>query len=213
MNRGFTLIELMVVMALMAMSALLVTTFALINRRSQLESSQLVKEVLNEIRYAQSLSKGVIWKGADADFRPKVIYSEISSSSFSINVENKGYGNLSGSASIKEATRKFQKQGVRIKEIRNNSGIVICSDNSISCDNYKLVVAFSVPRGEISVKSFDASPSGINFECPTIFDNFAVAPCKLRNKYSGHIEVIFVGEKNDEEIKLIINAKTGKMDV
>jgi prepilin-type N-terminal cleavage/methylation domain-containing protein len=213
MKKGFTLIELVVVMSLMAFSAVLVIMPALVGRRGQLEASQLVKEVLSEIRYAQSLSKGVIWEGEDADFRPKIIYSEVYMEDGNIVVENKGYGLLGGAQSTKAATRKFEKQGARIKKITTTSGF-IC-DSVASCDDKRLIIAFSVPRGETTVKDLSGTPNSTNFSCPSIEPDGhnSIDPCKLTGSYSGEIEVVFLGEKDDEEIILIIDTKTGKMNV
>ena len=212
MKKGFTLIELVVVMSLMAFSAVLVIMPALVGRRGQLEASQLAKEVLSEIRYAQSVSKGVIWEGDD-NFRPKAIFSEIYMQDGKIVVANKGYGLLGGSAVFKDASNQYEKQGIVIKKITTGSG-PIC-DGITSCDSKRLVVAFSVPRGETTVDYLSATPAGSNFDCPSIgISGYnSIDPCVLNSSYSGEVEIIFIGEKNDEEIKLIIDIKTGKMYV
>jgi prepilin-type N-terminal cleavage/methylation domain-containing protein len=198
---GFTLIEIVVVMALMATTAIMVITPALFARRGQLETERMASEIIMDVRYAQSLARGVVWEGDVATLRPKIIYVEIFNNG-SNGISIRTFGNHDGGASVR-ARRFIERPGFTISRI-------VVGSTPVPANN-KLVIGFSVPRGESSSIVILGSQNP-TFNCPPFGDEFSTSSCLLSGRIQDEDIVLTVRDARGNERDITVDWLTGKIN-
>ncbi|HBG82072.1 TPA: hypothetical protein DDW69_04560 [candidate division CPR2 bacterium] len=137
-KRGYTLIEIVVVMALIAVTTLFALLPALTNRRSQLEFETRAHEVLGEIKYAQSLARGVIWENTGgSNFSPKAVYAKLYNEDDVLKLEIVGYDRDADPSSPVHKALTFKD--LKIDNLRAGAIDKGSGDTLFAC--------FSVPTG------------------------------------------------------------------
>jgi hypothetical protein len=163
----------------------------------------MASEIIMDVRYAQSLARGVVWEGdALATNRPKIIYVELLNNATNNGIIINTFAAAESQPRIR-ARRVLERGGFTISQI-NTSG-------AVQPFSGRLLIAFSIPRGEASVGLISANPVKEDFNCPGFYDDLSTDPCKLKISQTQNI-TITIRDTRGNERDITVDWLTGKIN-